>query len=106
MAKNIKIKDEYDEIEEIEKDLKEKTGVNARNNRKKELVARIVYIIRAIIGFSKLLAVCSIVYSTIVVVKQTEGLTPKILILPQVLLAAYFAIDAFVTTSNSKRSKE
>ena len=106
MAKNIKVKDEYDEIEELERSLERSTGMTARNRRKKERVAKIATVIRGIIGFSKLLAVCSIVYSTIIVINQLEGLTPKILILPQVLLATYFAIDAFVTTSNVKRSKK
>ena len=104
--KNIKIKDEYDEIAEIEKSLEDSTGITARNRRKKERVARIATIIRGIIGFSKLLAVCSIVYSSIVIIDHIEGLVPKILILPQILLATYFAVDAFVTTSNAKRSKK
>ena len=106
MTRKTRNDDDFSDIEEIEKELEKSSGMTARNRRKKERVAKIVFIIHAIIGFSKLLAVCSIVYSTIVVIKQLEGLTPKILIIPQVLLAAYFAIDAFVTTSNSKRSKK
>lgn len=104
--KQIRVKDEYDEIAEIDAQLSESTGLNAKNKRKKARVAAIVTVIRGIIGFSKLLAVCSIVYSSFVIITGTEGLTPKILILPQALLAAYFAIDAFVTTSNAKRSKK
>lgn len=106
MKKSIKVKDEYDEIEELEKSLEKSTGLTARRKKREAKVQMIATIIRGIIGFCKLLAVCSIVYSTIVVINQLEGLTPKILILPQILLAAYFAIDAFVTTSNAKRSKK
>ena len=104
--KHIKVKDEYDEIAELDAQLAESTGLNAKNKRKKARIAAIVSVIRGIIGFSKLLAVSSIVYSTFVIVTGTEGLVPKILVLPQALLAAYFAIDAFVTTSNAKRSKK
>lgn len=104
--KQIKIKDEYDEIAELDTQLTESTGLNTKNKRRKARIETIATVIRGIIGFSKLLAVCSIVYSTFVILSFTGELITKILILPQVLLAAFFAIDAFVTASNNKRSKK
>lgn len=104
--KQIKVKDEYDEIAELDAQLAESTSLNAKKKRRKTRIEAIATAIRGIIGFSKLLAVCSIVYSTFVVLSFTGELITKILILPQVLLAAFFAIDAFITASNNKRSKK
>lgn len=55
----------------------------------------------AIIGFGRLLAVASIIYTTVVILEGTDGLTPKLLVAPQAILASYIAIKAFVI----KRSK-
>lgn len=50
---------------------------------------------RAIIGVSQLVAVASIAYSSTVIVMGVAGYLPKVLIIPQVLLAAVIAINKF-----------
>lgn len=49
----------------------------------------------AIIGLCRLLAVVSIIYSTVVIVQGVDDIIPKILIAPQAILAAIMAIKAF-----------
>lgn len=103
--KQIKVKDEYDEIAEIDAQLSETSGLNAKNKRKKARIDNIHTAFRGIIGFSKLLAVCSIVYSTYIILMNLDGVATKVLLIPQALLAAYYSIDAFVKSNNFKRSK-
>lgn len=49
----------------------------------------------AIIGLCRLLAVVSIIYSTVVIAQGVDDIIPKILITPQAILAAIMAIKAF-----------
>lgn len=50
----------------------------------------------AIIGIGKLFAVCSIVYSTSVIVLGTEGVMPLIMLIPQALLAVLMLGKQFI----------
>jgi small-conductance mechanosensitive channel len=52
-------------------------------------------LIRSIIGIGLLLAVASIGYSTVTIVLGTNGWTPSILLIPQVVLAVTILIWKF-----------
>lgn len=103
--KHIKVKDEYDEIAELEKQLEKTEPYRSKKQavqKRKDLLFTLTH---GIIGSCRLLVVCSIIYSSLVVLNGMEGLIPRILIIPQALLAAFFTVEAFIN-SNIKRSKK
>ena len=75
------------------------TNTKKENKNTKKETGKIVW--SAIIGIAKMFGVMSISYSSVVIIQGTDGLFPKIAILPQLIIAVGYLIDHFVI----KRSK-
>lgn len=74
---------------------------STKATRKEKLDKTLDTLKNVIMGIGRLLVVVSIIYSSTVIWIGTEGIIPKVMISPAIILASIYVVDSFVI----KRSK-
>ena len=69
---------------------------STKSNRKEKLNKALDTLKNVIMGIGRLLVVVSIIYSSTIIWIGTDGIIPKVMTSPAIILASIYVVDSFV----------